>query len=127
MNSPDLPDDPRRWPGDPFELLGVARGAVEIEIKRAYTRLIRRFKPEHHPEEFRLSFKKWKRRPRPMLRSSSIRRRINRRRGRPSRRTPKPRNFGFPRHASMKPNGSGGWRWRGKPKPRIPACGFSSK
>jgi hypothetical protein len=53
MSSPELPDDLRGWPNDPFELLGVARGTSEPDIKRAYTRLIRRFKPEHHPDEFR--------------------------------------------------------------------------
>ncbi|HSQ57043.1 MAG TPA: J domain-containing protein [Gemmata sp.] len=48
-----LPEDPRRWPGDPFELLGVERSASETDIRRAYTRLIRKFKPEHFPEQFR--------------------------------------------------------------------------
>lgn len=47
-----LPDDPRQWPDDPFALLGVERGVGELDLKRAYTRLIRRFKPEHHPKEF---------------------------------------------------------------------------
>ncbi|QDU18383.1 J domain-containing protein [Urbifossiella limnaea] len=50
---PDLPDDPAEWPTDPFAVLGVERGAAEIDIKRAYTRLIKRFKPEHAPEQFR--------------------------------------------------------------------------
>lgn len=53
MSTPDLPDDPRDWPADPFALLGVGRGASETDVKRAYTRLIRRFKPEHHPDQFR--------------------------------------------------------------------------
>ena len=53
MSAPELPDDPSDWPSDPFELLGVARGTSEPDIKRAYTRLIRRFKPEHHPDAFR--------------------------------------------------------------------------
>jgi hypothetical protein len=48
-----LPDDPRQWPDDPFRLLGVEPPATEQDLKRAYARLIRRFKPEHHPEEFR--------------------------------------------------------------------------
>jgi hypothetical protein len=48
-----LPDDLRHWPDDPFRLLGVEPPASEQDLKRAYTRLIRRFKPEHHPEEFR--------------------------------------------------------------------------
>lgn len=50
----ELPDDPRRWPTDPFALLGVERGAADADIRRAYTRLVRRFKPEHHPEQFQL-------------------------------------------------------------------------
>jgi len=48
-----LPDDPQHWPADPFRLLGVEPPTTEIEVKRAYTKLIRRFKPEHHPEQFR--------------------------------------------------------------------------
>ncbi|OWK47293.1 J domain-containing protein [Fimbriiglobus ruber] len=54
MGGSDLPDDPRGWPDNPFELLGVSYDAGDADIKRAYTRLIRRFKPEHHPEQFRL-------------------------------------------------------------------------
>ena len=50
---PDLPDDITRWPADPFELLGLAPSASEADAKRAYTKLIRRFKPEHHPDQFR--------------------------------------------------------------------------
>jgi len=49
-----LPDDPRHWPRDPFQLLGVEPSASEMDVKRAYTQLIRRFKPEHSPEQFRL-------------------------------------------------------------------------
>jgi hypothetical protein len=49
----DLPDDVRRWPSDPFQLLGVPRDVPPRELKRAYTRLIRAYKPEHAPEEFR--------------------------------------------------------------------------
>lgn len=51
--SDHLPDDPRRWPSDPFLLLGVPRNVQPRDLKRAYTRLIRTFKPEHAPEEFR--------------------------------------------------------------------------
>jgi hypothetical protein len=54
MPPPDLPDDPRDWPRDPYALLGVAPDADDDAIRRAYTRLIRRFKPEHHPAEFAL-------------------------------------------------------------------------
>lgn len=48
-----LPDDSSRWPNDPFELLGVPRGASDRDLKSAYGNLIRRFKPEHAPREFR--------------------------------------------------------------------------
>src|SRR5579871_2854032 len=53
MSAPELPDDPRAWPADPFDLLGVTPGTPEADVKRAYARLIRRFKPEHAPEQFR--------------------------------------------------------------------------
>ena len=53
MSAPELPDDPRDWPTDPFALLGISPGSDELAVKRAYTRLIRRFKPEHAPEQFR--------------------------------------------------------------------------
>jgi hypothetical protein len=53
VNAHALPDDPRDWPSDPFELLGVARSVSESDLKRAYTRLIRKYKPEHAPDEFR--------------------------------------------------------------------------
>lgn len=49
----DLPDNPADWPTDPFALLGVEPGASEDDVRRAYTRLIRRFKPDHHPDAFR--------------------------------------------------------------------------
>jgi hypothetical protein len=48
-----LPNDPSQWPNDPFALLGVMQPVSEADLRRAYTRLIRRYKPEHHPEEFR--------------------------------------------------------------------------
>ncbi len=50
--SAELPDDVHNWPEDPFALLGVERGADDDTIRRAYTRLIRRFKPERAPEQF---------------------------------------------------------------------------
>lgn len=53
MDAPPLPDDPRDWPTDPFALLGVPRSVSETDLKRAYTRLIRKYKPEHAPDEFR--------------------------------------------------------------------------
>ena len=48
-----LPDDSSRWPSNPYELLGVAHGVSPRDLRKAYTNLIRIFKPEHHPDEFR--------------------------------------------------------------------------
>lgn len=53
MTPPDLPEDPSDWPSDPFAILGLDRTAAAIEIKRAYTRLIKKYRPEQYPEEFR--------------------------------------------------------------------------
>ena len=53
MSEHSLPEDYSRWPADPFELLGVERGGDPKDLKRAYTRLIKVYKPEHHPEQFR--------------------------------------------------------------------------
>lgn len=49
----ELPDDLSQWPRDPYVLLGVAHGVSSKELRRAYSKLIRRFKPEQHPEHFR--------------------------------------------------------------------------
>src|SRR5690242_10707599 len=38
---------------DYYEVLGVARGADERDVKRAYFRLVRKFSPEAQPEEFK--------------------------------------------------------------------------
>jgi hypothetical protein len=51
--SEHLPDDLRKWPTDPYQLLGVGPDVSTRELKRAYTALIRRFKPEQFPEQFR--------------------------------------------------------------------------
>ncbi len=53
MNDHSLPDDLSRWPANAYELLGVSHGVDPKEMKRSYTRLIRVFKPETHPEHFR--------------------------------------------------------------------------
>lgn len=53
MSDRPLPDDPARWPTDPHELLGVSPGVGERELRRAYHRLIRLYKPEQAPEQFR--------------------------------------------------------------------------
>ena len=49
----DLPDDMNRWPTDPYALLGVTSGMPARDIRKAYTELIRRFKPERFPDQFR--------------------------------------------------------------------------
>jgi hypothetical protein len=53
MNERNLPEDPARWPTDPFVLLGVARDVLPRDLRRAYTALIRVYKPEQYPEQFR--------------------------------------------------------------------------
>lgn len=53
MSEHTLPDDPSQWPHDPYELLGVPHGVSERELKKAYARLLRLYKPEHAPAEFR--------------------------------------------------------------------------
>lgn len=53
MTEHRLPDDWRHWPDDPWALLGVDRDADRETIRRSYADLIRRYKPEHFPEEFR--------------------------------------------------------------------------
>jgi len=47
-----LPDDLGRWPRDPYRILGVRRDVGVREARRAYIRLVRRFKPEHAPDHF---------------------------------------------------------------------------
>ncbi len=44
---PPLPDS-----DDPHELLGVPETADEPTLKRAYAELVKRFRPDRHPEEF---------------------------------------------------------------------------
>jgi hypothetical protein len=53
MSDPALPDDLDRWPRDPYRLLGATPGASPRDLRRAYTRLIRTYKPEQFPEHFR--------------------------------------------------------------------------
>src|SRR4029079_13998455 len=54
MSDASLPDDPARWPTDPYQLLGVPRGVSARVLKRSYTRLIRQYKPEQAPLQFGL-------------------------------------------------------------------------
>ena len=53
MSTPELPHDPADWPRDPFRLLGVAPGVSARDLRKAYLALIRVYKPEHAPGEFR--------------------------------------------------------------------------
>ncbi len=50
----ELPENVTQWPRDPFQLIGVTKDVDPKEFKRTYTRLIKRFKPEQFPEQFRL-------------------------------------------------------------------------
>jgi hypothetical protein len=51
--STHLPDDFARWPESAFEILGVQPGVSPRDLRRAYTNLIRVYKPEHYPDQFR--------------------------------------------------------------------------
>jgi hypothetical protein len=53
MSPSHLPNDVRRWPTNPYELLGVDWGCDFRQLRRAYAGLIRVYKPEQHPEQFR--------------------------------------------------------------------------
>jgi hypothetical protein len=48
-----LPPDPGRWPKNPYELLAVPRDVDRTTLRRAYVELIRKYKPEHFPDQFR--------------------------------------------------------------------------
>lgn len=47
-----LPEDIERWPASPFVLLNVDPGASQQQVKSAYARLIRIYKPDHFPDQF---------------------------------------------------------------------------
>ena len=53
MSDERLSDDLSAWPNDPYALLGVSPADDERTLRLAYTKLIRRFKPEHYPDHFR--------------------------------------------------------------------------
>ncbi|MCE9605366.1 MAG: J domain-containing protein [Planctomycetia bacterium] len=53
MSDLPLPADLARWPENVFELLGVVLGTDEKGLKRAYQKLIKTYRPERYPEEFR--------------------------------------------------------------------------
>lgn len=50
--SDHLPEDLDRWPSTPRAVLNVTSTADKSEIRRAYSMLIRRFRPETHPRHF---------------------------------------------------------------------------
>lgn len=54
MSDHSLSPDSSTWPKDPFQLLGVARDVSERDLRKAYLHLVRSYKPEHAPLEFRL-------------------------------------------------------------------------
>ncbi len=53
MSERPLPDDPAEWPTNPYELLDVSRDVTPRDLRRAYNRLIRIYKPEQSPDQFR--------------------------------------------------------------------------
>lgn len=53
MSAHPLPEDMADWPEDANALLGVTYGVSPRDLRRAYHRLIRIYKPEQHPEQFR--------------------------------------------------------------------------
>ena len=59
MSESHLPDDLAAWPRDPYRLLGIALGTPARVAKQAYRALIRKYKPEHAPEAFRLIRDAW--------------------------------------------------------------------
>jgi DnaJ domain len=53
MSEHPLPEDPADWPKNCYDLLGVTGGMQPRDLRRAYNRLIRIYKPEQYPEQFR--------------------------------------------------------------------------
>jgi hypothetical protein len=53
LDQHQLPPELDRWPDDPYALLGVTWTVAPRDLKRAYTRLIRSYKPEQFPDHFR--------------------------------------------------------------------------
>lgn len=52
MTDDQLPDDPSQWPSSPWKLFGLDSDADLASLRRAYSRLIRQFRPDTHPVEF---------------------------------------------------------------------------
>jgi hypothetical protein len=53
MSDAHLPDDVSQWPKDPYLLLGIDDAVDHHGLRLAYVRLIRIYRPEHFPEQFR--------------------------------------------------------------------------
>ncbi|HEX4150514.1 MAG TPA: J domain-containing protein, partial [Pirellulales bacterium] len=53
MSAHELPSDLGDWPQNPYQLLGVQPSVEPRDLKRAYTQLIRVYKPEQFPDHFR--------------------------------------------------------------------------
>ncbi len=53
MTDRKLPDDVSLWPTNPYELLGLGVKDDARAARRAYLKLVRCFKPEHAPEQFK--------------------------------------------------------------------------
>ncbi len=47
-----LSDDISEWPVSPYGILGLERNAERADVRRAYSGLIKRFRPETHPQHF---------------------------------------------------------------------------
>jgi len=47
-----LSDDISGWPLSPYGILGLERNVARTDVRRAYSALIKRFRPETHPQHF---------------------------------------------------------------------------
>ena len=48
----ELPDDISKWPASPWLILGLDRSASKSDVRKAYAKLVRRFRPDSHAAEF---------------------------------------------------------------------------
>jgi len=48
----DLPDNHEAWPSNPYELLGIEQSVDKKTARRAYTKLVKKYKPDIAPNEF---------------------------------------------------------------------------
>ncbi len=52
-NGNTLMEEPIFKEDDPYQILGITEKSNKVEIKKAYIKLIKTYKPETHPEEFK--------------------------------------------------------------------------